>query len=72
MAIKSDAQRRAVAKYNAENYERLELRVEKGMKAKIKNHATVHDGGSVNAFLNRAITETMEHDDKQNEKEVTK
>ena len=62
MAIKSDAQRRAVAKYNAENYERLELRVEKGMKEKIKSHAAQHDGGSVNAFLNRAIMETMERE----------
>lgn len=63
MAIKSDAQRRAVAKYNAENYERLELRVEKGMKAKIKAHAERHDEGSVNGFLNRAIAETMERDE---------
>ncbi len=63
MAIKSDAQRRAVAKYNAENYERLELRVEKGMKAKIKAHAERHDERSVNGFLNRAIAETMERDE---------
>ena len=35
MAI-SEAQRRAVAKYNAANYERLELRVEKGMKGRIR------------------------------------
>ena len=62
MAI-SEAQRRAVAKYNAANYERLELRVEKGMKGRIKAHAARHDEGSVNAFLNRAIEETMERDD---------
>jgi uncharacterized protein (DUF1778 family) len=62
MAIKSDAQRRAVAKYNLENYERIELRVEKGMKDKIKAHAAKHDKGSVNSFLNRAIAETMERD----------
>ena len=61
MAI-SEAQRRAVAKYNAAKYERLELRVEKGMKAKIKAHAERHDDGSVNSFLNRAIVETMERD----------
>lgn len=62
MAIKSDAQRRAVAKYNAENYERLELRVEKGKKELIKAHAAKTDGGSVNAFINRAIDEAMERD----------
>lgn len=62
MAIKSDAQRRAVAKYNAENYERLELRVEKGKKDLIKAHAAKTDGGSVNAFINRAIDEAMARD----------
>ncbi|MBR2520785.1 MAG: hypothetical protein IKE62_01210 [Oscillospiraceae bacterium] len=64
MAIKSDAQKRAVAKYNAANYDRLEIRVEKGTKAIIKAHAEKTDGGSVNAFLNRAIKETIERDDK--------
>ena len=62
MAVKSDAQRRAVAKYNAENYERLELRVEKGKKELIKAHASKTDGGSVNAFINRAIDEAMERE----------
>lgn len=62
MAIKSDAQRRAVAKYNSENYERLELRVPKGRKKLIQSHAAKTDGGSVNAFINRAIAETMERD----------
>lgn len=63
MAIKSDAQRRAVAKYNQENYERIELRVETGLKDRIKAHASKHDKGSVNGFLNRAIRETMERDE---------
>ena len=61
MPIKSDAQRRAVAKYNAENYERLELRVEKGKKELIKAHAAAH-GESLNGFINRAIGETIERD----------
>lgn len=65
MPIKSDAQRRAVAKYNAENYDRIELRVEKGMKAAIKAHADKYDGKSVNAFINRAMAETMERDNKK-------
>lgn len=63
MAIKSDAQRRAVAKYNLENYERIELRVETGLKDRIKAHAAKHDKGSVNGFLKRAIRETMERDE---------
>lgn len=61
MAIKSDAQRRAVAKYNAENYERLEVRVPKGEKDLIKAHSEAR-GESVNAFVNRAIDEAMERD----------
>lgn len=38
MAIRSEAQRKAVAKYNAANYERIELRVDKGQKDIIKAH----------------------------------
>lgn len=57
----SEAQRRAVAKYNAENYDRVELRLGKGQKALTKAHAEAQ-GESLNAFINRAITETMERD----------
>lgn len=57
----SEAQRRAVAKYNAANYDRVELRLEKGQKAVAKAHADAM-GESLNAFINRAITETMERD----------
>lgn len=61
MAIKSDAQRRAVAKYNAANYERVELRLEKGKKDVVKAHAE-SQGESLNGFINRAIDETIERD----------
>ena len=57
----SDAQRRAVAKYNAANYDRVELRLEKGKKEITKAHAEAQ-GESLNAFINRAISETMERD----------
>lgn len=57
----SEAQRRAVAKYNAANYDRVELRLEKGQKDTVKAHAEAQ-GESLNAFINRAITETMERD----------
>lgn len=65
MPIKSDAQRRAVAKYNAANYDRVELRLEKGKKDVVKAHA---DGRkeSLNGFINRAIDETMERDSSKN------
>lgn len=60
MAI-SKAQQKAVAKYNAANYDRIELRVDKGRKEAVQAHAALK-GESVNAFINRAITETMERD----------
>ena len=37
----SEAQRRAVAKYNAKSYDRIELKVKKGEKDKLKLYATV-------------------------------
>lgn len=61
MAIKSDAQRRAVAKYNAANYERVELRLKKGKKEIVKAYAEAH-GESLNEFVNRAIDEAMQKD----------
>lgn len=61
MPIKSDAQRKAVAKYNAANYDQIQLRVCKGDKEIIKSHAEAH-GETVNGFINRAIEETIGHD----------
>ena len=68
MAIR-DSQKRAVAKYNAANYDRVELRLEKGRKEAVKAHAEAQ-GESLNAFINRAIIYTMEQD-KSNTEEVT-
>ncbi|MCD8089272.1 MAG: hypothetical protein LUD81_01360 [Clostridiales bacterium] len=52
-------------KYNnefiAKAYDRINLTVPKGNKEIIKAHADSR-GESVNAFLNRAISETMERD----------
>lgn len=61
MAIKSDAQRRAVAKYNAANYDRIELKVKKGEKGELAEHAAAQ-GESLNGFINRAIAETIKRD----------
>ena len=51
--------------YIAKTYDRINLTVPKGEKEMIKNHADKHDGGSVNAFINRAITNQMERDNKK-------
>ena len=61
MPIKSAAQRRAVAKYNAANYDRIELRVPIGSKDTLKGHADER-GETLNAFINRAIREAIERD----------
>lgn len=55
----SKAQQRATAKYNAANYDRIEIKVPKGDKEKI-TIAAAAAGKSVNGFINEAITEKME------------
>ena len=60
MAV-SKAQQRAVSKYMKENYEEIKVRIAKGEKEVIKTHAEAHNE-SVNAFINRAIQETIERD----------
>lgn len=57
----SEAQRKAVAKFNAANYDRIELRVDKGQKQALKAHAESR-GETLNGFVNRAIHETLERD----------
>lgn len=52
---------RAKNKYNAENYERVNLTMPKGSKDALRAHADSH-GESVNAFINRAIMEVTEMD----------
>ena len=61
MAIKSDANRRAVAKYKKEIYDQIQLRVPKGGKDRLKAHAETQ-GESLNGFINRAISQTIQQD----------
>lgn len=48
-------------KWNDKAYDRINLTVPKGKKETIKDHADSM-GESVNAFINRAINETIEKD----------
>lgn len=50
----SKAQQKAVNKYMAANYDRINLTVPKGKKETIQDHAAAR-GESVNGFINRAI-----------------
>lgn len=57
----SAAQQKAVNKYVKENYDRINVNMPKGRKEAVKAHAETQ-GESLNAFINRAILETMERD----------
>lgn len=49
-------------RYNAKAYDRINVAVTKGTKSQIEEHIKTTSDNSVNAFVKRAITETMERD----------
>ena len=57
----TEARKNGNRKWDAANLDRLSLALPKGKKAEIQAHAQAH-GASVNAFISRAIRETMERD----------
>lgn len=57
----SKAQQKAVTKYMKAKYDEIKVRVEKGQKDTIQAHAEARNE-SVNGFIGRAISETMERD----------
>ena len=57
----SEAQKRAVAKYNAKSYDRLELKVAKGKKDVIRSVAE-RFGKSVNGYIKDAVSEKIKAD----------
>lgn len=63
----SAAQRKATDKY-LEKFDEMRVRVPKGQKDIAKAHAEAQ-GESLNAFINRAIDETMERDNAEEVKE---
>ena len=61
---KTAAQIKATHKYDSKTYDRFVLGVRKDSEFNrefIKSHTAMH-GESVNAFVQRAVRETMEHD----------
>ena len=50
-------------RYNAKAYDEIKIRVPKGKKETIKAHAE-QQGESLNGFINRAIDEAIERDNK--------
>lgn len=59
----TEARKKANEKYLKESVEDVRIRVPKGRKAEIKNHAE-SQGESMNAFVVRAIDEAIERDNK--------
>ena len=57
----SKAQQKAVNKYMAKNYDRVNVTMPKGKRENIRAHAAAR-GESVNGFINRCIDETLERD----------
>lgn len=62
----TDARRKASAKYLHEVVEDIRIRVPKGDKTKVQAHAN-STGESMNAFVVRAINETMNRDNQNME-----
>ncbi len=62
-------QRKAANERYLAKFERITYRVEPELKDRIKTHADLHDGGSVNAFITRAILETMIRDNEKKTEE---
>ena len=57
----SEAQKRAIAKWQKEKVDEVKFRVPKGERALIQAHAK-EQGESTTAFIQRAIREAMERD----------
>ena len=60
----SKAQQQAVSKYMKANYDELKIRIPKGNKARIQEHAKAQ-GESTNAFIYRAVKETIARDEQK-------
>lgn len=65
---RTEAENRAIQKYEREKVERIVFRVAKGKKEQMQNHAT-RQGESLSAFLNRAVKETIERDKQKGNRE---
>ena len=60
---RTPAEDRAIKKYEQEKIDKVLVRFPKGKKDLIQQHAA-QTGESVNAFINRAVDETLRRDNK--------
>jgi predicted HicB family RNase H-like nuclease len=61
---KSKAQQKATQKYESGHYDKILIRLPKGKRDEIKEHAEPR-GESLNGFVNRAINETIKKDNSE-------
>ena len=66
MAPATKARIDANRRYNEKSYDRIELKVPKGRKAELQEHAQLR-GESLNGFVNRAIDHEVERDTQEDE-----
>lgn len=71
MVYVGKASTKAQNKYISKAYDRINLVVPKGDKERIKQHAE-SKGESVNGFIGRAISETMERDNQSDSEQEDK
>ena len=69
MSPVSKNQQKSVNKYIQKNYDRINLTLPRGKKAEIQEHARAK-GESVNAFITRAINQTLENEKNNAENEA--
>ena len=61
---RSEAENRAIKKYEKEKSDRFLIRIPKGEKERIAEHARAQ-GESANAFIYRAVNETIARDEQK-------
>lgn len=61
MAKYSEAQKKAVAKYNAKSYDEIKIRVSKGKKTLMQDVAAQH-GQSLNGYIKNAVETKIKAD----------
>lgn len=62
MAAYTEKKKISNKKWDSENLDRMSIALPKGMKDQIREHAAAMGDKSANAFITRAISETMERD----------
>ena len=62
MAAYTEKKKISNKKWDSENLDRMSIALPKGMKDQIREHAAAMGDKSANAFITRAISETMGRD----------